>query len=45
MNQPEPPNESRQDLDFLDDLFADLFDTEDISSDSDQVPDLGTILL
>ena len=41
----EPANEPRQDLDFLDDLFANLFDTEDISSDCDRIPDLGTTLL
>ena len=28
---------------FLDELFANLFDQEDISSDTDKVPDLGLI--
>ena len=26
---------------FLDDLFSNLFDTDDISSDCDKIPDLG----
>lgn len=28
---------------FLDELFANLFDQEDISSDTDKVPDLGPL--
>jgi hypothetical protein len=27
---------------FLDDLFSNLLDTDDISSDCDKIPDLGT---
>lgn len=30
-------------LEFLDELFANLFDQEDISSDTDKVPDLGLL--
>ena len=29
--------------DFLDELFANLFDQEDISSDTDKVPYLGSL--
>jgi hypothetical protein len=34
---------AQQDLDFLDELFDDLFDQGDISSDTDKVPDLGLL--
>ena len=26
---------------FLDDMFAELFDSDDVSGDTDRVPDLG----
>jgi hypothetical protein len=32
-----------ENLEFLDWLFAGLFDQEDISSDTDKVPDLGLL--
>jgi hypothetical protein len=28
-------------LDFIDELFSNLFDTDDISSDSDAIPELS----
>ena len=33
----------QEDLDFLDEMFAELFDCDDISSDSDSVPDLSIL--
>jgi hypothetical protein len=39
----EQTNFAQQDLDFLDELFDDLFDQGDISSDTDKVPDLGLL--
>jgi hypothetical protein len=36
-------NFAQDDLDFIDELFANLFDQEDISSDTDKVPDLGLL--
>lgn len=34
--------QSEQDLAFLDELFDNLFDSDDLSSDTDKIPNLGT---
>ncbi len=33
---------AQDNIDFLDELFENLFDNDDLSSDSDKIPDLGT---
>jgi hypothetical protein len=33
----------QENLDFLDEMFAELFDCDDVSSDSDSVPDLSIL--
>jgi hypothetical protein len=32
----------QENLEFLDELFSNLFDNDDISSDCDQIPDLSS---
>jgi hypothetical protein len=34
---------AEQDLDFIDELFENLFDNDDLSSDSDAIPDLSIL--
>jgi hypothetical protein len=34
---------SQDNTDFLDELFSNLFDNDDISSDFDSIPDLSTL--
>lgn len=34
--------QSEQDLAFIDELFDNLFDNDDISENTDKIPDLGT---
>jgi hypothetical protein len=39
----EQTNFAQQDLDFLDELFDNLFDSDDISSEFDKIPDLSNL--
>ena len=39
----EQTNFAQQDLDFIDELFDNLFDREDISSDTDKIPNLSLL--
>jgi hypothetical protein len=39
----EQTNFAQQDLDFLDELFDNLFDSDDLSADSDKIPDLSNL--
>jgi hypothetical protein len=37
----EQTNSAQRDLEFIDELFDNLFDNDDLSSDSDKIPDLS----
>ncbi len=39
----EQTNFAQQDLDFIDELFDSLFDNDDLSSDSDKIPNLSNL--
>jgi hypothetical protein len=39
----EQTNFAQQDLDFLDELFARLTDSDDVSSSYDEIPDLSIL--
>jgi hypothetical protein len=37
----EQTNFAQQDLDFIDELFDNLFDNDDLSANTDKIPDLS----
>ena len=37
----EQTNSAQRDLDFIDELFDNLFDNDDLSSEFDKIPDLS----
>ena len=39
----EQTNFAQQDLDFIDELFDTLFDNDDLSSNTDKIPDLANL--